>query len=70
MSDRIALPIALSAETRSVVADRLRNDLAIITSSMELALEYPDPDEDLHRKRAALKAARRMSQSLKELFDL
>lgn len=66
----IQLPITLTEAERAVVADRLRNPLAIIAGSMELALEHPDPDEDLHRKRAALLATRRISAALKELFNL
>ncbi len=66
----ILLPIQLTEEERAFVADALRNPLAIIAGSMELALQYPDPEEDLHRKRAALKAARRMSQAFKDIFNI
>ena len=64
------LPITLSAEQKQAIGDRLRNPLAIITTAMELALMYPDPEEDLHRKRAALLAAQRLSNALKESFGI
>jgi hypothetical protein len=62
--------IVLTDEQKAVVADRLNNPLQVITGSMELALTHPDPDENLHRNRAALLAARKLAKALKELFNL
>jgi hypothetical protein len=62
--------IELTAEQREALGDRLRNPLAIIHSSMELALMHPGEDENVYRNRAALLAAKRLSEALKEWLGI
>lgn len=62
--------IQLTPDERNELQHRLNNPLAIITGSAELMLMHPNPDEDLHRARAILLAAKRIQGELKELLGI